>query len=220
MLTPIAFMETFSTLTTMWPHRAPTQETVEQLAVLYLEALSDLTDGDFRTAARLARRSCIHFPTPGELRNLICRSGEDGGPTNADLYAVQARHQEIEGGPRLLSGPTPDPERVRRMIADLLAEQKRREERVRADDYWRPRSGDTGSDRAKRLAEYPGKAAADAILDGLRFGGPTPPPGVRRLDSRLDLTGKAAEMLRDKPERSAAQAPGRMREAAGRGTTT
>lgn len=77
--------------------------------------------------------------------------------------------------------------------------------------------------RRKRLYEYEGKGQADAIMAHIAAVGPVPTGGAVAFGRKLLDTAIAAGMMRERPERPeqvASQAPGRMREAAGRGATT
>ncbi len=178
---------------------------MEDLYALYYEALSDLSDGDLMTAARMARQSCTFLPTPAELRGFI---GRPAGDDSIDNHRrVQERGRLEAGAPKQISPPA-DPERVSRLIAQMLAEQRARAEAAKARDYWQSGRGNDDESRSQRLAEYPRKAEADAILDDLRRGGPVPPTppsgqrGVNALDRRIDLIGRAAALLHARAERA------------------
>jgi hypothetical protein len=195
----------------MWPDRSRSDAAVERLGLLYLEALSDLSDGDLRTAAKMARQSCTFFPTAAELRALIGRPAGDDTVYNHRLVRERSRLAAGEQH-KQITAPA-DPERVSRMIAQMLAEQRERAEQAKARDYWQSGRGNDDESRARRLAEYPRKAEADAILDALRATGPTPPPGINAIDPRHEMAPRAAYALharleKETPGASPTDAPG------------
>ena len=208
----------------MWPTQAPTQAAATQLAAIYLEALSDFSDGDMRIAVREAVRTCTHFPKPAELIAIIRPSapelppGDGGGPTTADLLRVQDLHRDMDAGQvRQLTGPPADPARVQAMIDAMLADQHDRAEKAKA---WRNEgaqgetvmSGPRQRRQAKRKAalyEYRGKAEADSLMESIKATVPAPPytDADRRKDrawaEKVALQEQREQMMRERSERPA-----------------
>jgi hypothetical protein len=218
--------ECLTRLLVIWPHRAPTSQDVAGLFQVYRSALDDLTDDEMRRATGQASKSCTYFPTPAELRVMARPAtpvGEDCGPTVAGMLRIQERHkvfadEERRNALKELADPNAPPmlpevqaameatpeERqaaVGRMIAEMQATMKARAVQASRTDYWQTKRGETLAERMKSINAYPMKDDADAIMDMLRDSGIEPPPGVNGLDKRIDFASRAAQLLKDRPER-------------------
>lgn len=61
------------------------------LSRVYRVALADLSDAAWAAAVEQATRTCVHFPTPAELRSLSL-TGQPAPPVEAGITAWIRRH--------------------------------------------------------------------------------------------------------------------------------
>jgi hypothetical protein len=162
----------------MWPYRAKTAQDIRALCVIYLTALYDLTDEEMDHATARAIATCADFPSAGTLRQFV-RPERDPNLDRDPTGALRA------GGRVALTagnaGSMTDDD-----MADAYAYFEATAAERRAEPP-QPRGKRGNGDRptlAERLAAYPGKEHADAILAGfplpeVGLGADPPLPRVR-----------------------------------------
>jgi hypothetical protein len=128
-----AVMETISRLDVAWP-RVMTDEAKAERALLYSEALSDLSDEEVIAAGKLATQRERFFPAPGVLREFV-------QPKSVRAVGVQ--------------------ERAAKAYAEVL---ECHSTRMRPGVRFLPHDGGGARWSYRQIAEEVGKAAAEAFI--------------------------------------------------------